>query len=154
MSHRRFDQEWAFRGSEWARWLRLGRAFCSEMVSYRTGTAKLLHLVCNRLPADERTLHFLVDETALKVHGHAMEVVGYEGNCTCVGAPTSCTIPRDYFPIACVAKWRVGLGESVAIALINLGENITQVSIRIADFGSGKYDVTEVWLKERLGERR
>ena len=66
------------------------------------------------LPADDRTAAYLTNPTARRVHenGTLFGVRYYEGNCTCVGGPTACTIPRDFFPAApCVAVWGSALND-------------------------------------------
>jgi hypothetical protein len=80
------------------------------------------------------------------------------GNCTCVGSPTSCTIPRDIFPAhPCVAVWASTLpGGDIAAADINLGENATRVSVRLSELvgtsgAAHKYALKEVWSAEQMG---
>ncbi len=69
------------------------------------------------LPLDNQTLSYLVNPLALALNRRREEAahesgggtrVFYEGNCTCTGGLTSCTIPHDKhdhpaFP--CLAKW-------------------------------------------------
>ena len=63
------------------------------------------------LPACPTTLAYLSNEDALRIHseGSRSRPVGYHGNCTCVGGPTSCTIPRDFFPAEPCVELRLGL---------------------------------------------
>ena len=68
--------------------------------------APLMH--AGGLPADPKTLRYLTNADALRVHATSTggQPVRYDGNCTCVGGDGSCTIPhgRGFFPAApCVA---------------------------------------------------
>merc|ERR1712225_96080 len=104
---------------------------------------------------------YLTNSVALRFNAEASyrRNVGYEGNCTCKGGPTSCTIPKDFFPKApCVAKWAAELdnGATVAGALVNMGENSTTVEVHLSDFlgangnlASASYQVRDVWLGGR-----
>ena len=87
----------------------------------------------------------------------------YLGNCTCVGGASGCTIPRNFFPAQpCVQIWashlpphtphpthtphtphptqNTSVAPTLAIGIINLGENVTSVSgvaLRAALDGAG-----------------
>ena len=123
--------------------------------------APLMH--AGELPADDRTAAYLTNPTARRVHenGTLFGVRYYEGNCTCVGGPTACTIPRDFFPAApCVAVWGSALDDGFtggfAAALFNLGENATTAALDLARVGradeaAGGVLVTEVWTGRVVG---
>lgn len=123
--------------------------------------APLMH--AGELPADDRTAAYLTNPTARRVHenGTLFGVRYYEGNCTCVGGPTACTIPRDFFPAApCVAVWGSALDDGFtggfAAALFNLGENATTATLDLARVGrageaAGGVLVTEVWTGRVVG---
>jgi len=100
----------------------------------------LMH--AGRLPTDEKTLLYLTNPNALKIHQHSQNnhVVGYSGNCTCKGDRLgSCTIPHD--PAVgepCVVKWAAQVSTTkmnwIAVAIINMGEATTTVWSRISEF--------------------
>lgn len=121
--------------------------------------APLMH--AGELPADPRTAAFLANPTAARIHGGADRSTGvskyYDGNCSCVGDATHCTIPRDVFPERpCVAVWAAAVdGASTAAAAFNLGENATTAPFdlaRILDSPTGTaLKVEDVWSGASLG---
>ena len=61
-------------------------------------------MVAGKMPLDDKSLQYLTNPLALKIHADTKEPHGveYQGNCTSPGN----TIPRDYFPAhPCVQIW-------------------------------------------------
>ena len=88
-------------------------------------------MVAGKMPLDDKSLQYLTNPLALKIHADTKEPHGveYQGNCTSPGN----TIPRDYFPAhPCVQIWAkanlANSSEPMEIGLINLGENSTSIS--------------------------
>lgn len=121
--------------------------------------APLMH--AGALPANERTLSYLTNKDALRIHsegdGRRLNV-SYVGNCTCVGGDGSCTIPHDVFPASpCVAIWTSALSTGgVAAAAVNAGENTTSIVLHLAEIhaldASASYEVKDVWAAKALGK--
>eukprot|EP01043_Picozoa_sp_COSAG02_P049107 COSAG02_NODE_4901_length_4850_cov_2.259735_3_plen_183_part_00 len=122
---------------------------------YMMTKAPLMH--AGRLPTDATTLSFLTNKAALGLHAKDtdVQVVGYEGNCTCVLdhhhynpsliVPGTCTIPQGSGGPPCVTTWIAELAGGLDVPQvvqmkINLGENATTIQIppRAVDIWTGR----------------
>jgi hypothetical protein len=131
---------------------------------YMITKAPLMH--AGRLPTDAITLSFLTNKAALALHekGTDVQVIGYEGNCTCVLdhhhynpsliVPGTCKIPQGSGGPPCVVTWSAeisgGLDVPTAVGMkVNMGENETVVRLppRAVDVWTGRNLSTEVGLR-------
>ena len=116
------------------------------MTSFVLSRAPLM--AAGKFPLDKKSLSYLANPEALRIHATAEPYLGtpgaelptYLGNCTCVGGPSGCTIPRNFFPARpCVQIWASHLPApthssststtpALAVGIINLGENATTIS--------------------------
>jgi len=101
------------------------------MTSFFIAQAPLM--VAGKLPLDKRSLSYLANPLALKIHAESGKphTIHYQGNCSLSHG----SIPRDFFPKQpCVQLWAKGdaaaaaAGETMEMALVNLGENTTSVT--------------------------
>eukprot|EP01060_Flectonema_neradi_P038940 TRINITY_DN834_c1_g1_i1.p1 TRINITY_DN834_c1_g1~~TRINITY_DN834_c1_g1_i1.p1 ORF type:complete len:164 (+),score=30.71 TRINITY_DN834_c1_g1_i1:2-493(+) len=100
-----------------------------------------------------KTASYLTNPLALEVHekGVGNSVHNYQGNCTCVGSVSSCTIP--YKPQAygtpCVVTWKATVGTWTAISLTNMGESSSKVTTKLSDIGvSSPATLHNIWTGE------
>jgi hypothetical protein len=123
------------------------------------------------LPLDTLTLSYLMNPDALALNRRveiptALTHITYEGNCTCTGPITSCTIPHgpDNHPIPCVTKWvATVVSQSVpvvtwtALAIINLGEDTTSTMttgfdvLHLPTKPTDFYYVQDIWTGKEVG---
>ena len=127
------------------------------MTLWTIGKYPLMH--AGELPSDAQTLHYLTNPTALKINSDSRgtRVVGYEGNCSCNGGISSCTLGKPQVGPSCVATWaaeadlvnmKVDTAAATVVALINMGEANATVQTSFASLGlstSYSYDVTDIW---------
>ena len=125
-------------------------------------------MYAGRLPADATTLKYVTNPTAMAINSDSKNnrVVGYDGNCTCRGGISSCTLGKPQVGPSCVVTWAAeteleaaaagaaagagGLTTSTVAVVINMGDsNATVVtsfrSLGLPSASTNLYDVSELW---------
>jgi alpha-galactosidase len=120
-------------------------------------------------PVDTLTFSYMTNPLALSLNRRSQNAssyfptrVLYEGNCTCLGEPGSCTIPHgpnDHPLHPCVTKWVSSfVGDSstaFGVMIANIGEDIAySIITSFVDLGltmSSQYAVSDIWTGSEIG---